>query len=425
MANPPNGASDAARLQHLESRFAALCAAELQLDLTRGKPCTAQLDLSDGLLAMLSKPLRSQDGIDVRNYGHLDGLPEAKRLGATLLGVEPTDVLVGGNSSLSLMYCCILFAHAFGLRPGAAPWSHEGKVRFLCPVPGYDRHFAICDTFGIEMIPVPLTGAGPDMDEVEALVRRDPTIKGIWCVPKYSNPTGETYSDETVARIAALPRAAGSGFVVMWDNAYAVHDLGPERIQLADLMGLARKAGTADAVLLTASTSKVTYAGAGISFLASAPETLARFAKHLGVHTIGANKVNQLAHARFLPDTATLETHMRRHAAILAPKFRCVLETLEQRLQALNIAEWSQPKGGYFVSLDTQPGLARQVVELCTQAGVKLTPAGATFPLGQDPENRNIRIAPTFPSLDELQQSMEVLVTAIELATLRARSTGA
>ena len=237
VANPPNGASDAARLQHLESRFAALCAAELQLDLTRGKPCTAQLDLSDGLLAMLSKPLRSQDGIDVRNYGHLDGLPEAKRLGATLLGVEPTDVLVGGNSSLSLMYCCILFAHAFGLRPGAAPWSHEGKVRFLCPVPGYDRHFAICDTFGIEMIPVPLTGAGPDMDEVEALVRRDPTIKGIWCVPKYSNPTGETYSDETVARIAALPRAAGSGFVVMWDNAYAVHDLGPERIQLASEFG--------------------------------------------------------------------------------------------------------------------------------------------------------------------------------------------
>lgn len=408
-----------AREQALGSAYEQFRAAGLKLDLTRGKPSPAQLDLSAALLGPLDGGYLAEDGTDARNYGGLDGLPEAKRLGAALLGVKIEEILVGGNSSLELMYRTLFFAQFFGLRPAATPWREQGKVKFLCPVPGYDRHFSICQHLGIEMVPVALTGQGPDMDQVERLVKLDSTIKGIWCVPKYSNPTGESYSDETVARIAALGRIAAEDFVVMWDNAYTVHDLYLPGEPLANLMDLARELGTEESIVITGSTAKITYAGAGVAFLATAPANLARFRAHLGMSTIGPDKINQLRHVRFLKDEATLQALMQRHAQILRPKFERVLERLDAALTGKEIASWTKPKGGYFISFYTLPGLASEVVRLCRELGVALTPAGASFPYGKDPQDSNIRLAPSFPSLEEIDRTMEVFVICVELATIR------
>ena len=407
-----------ARSVELQRQYDAYVSAGLKLDLTRGKPSAEQLDLSNELDGILNGFYILQDGTDVRNYGGILGIPEARRLGAELLDTDSDNILVGGNSSLTLMYQYV--EHCL------QRWNPNGieTVRFLCPVPGYDRHFTICEQFGIEMVDVPMTESGPDMDVVEELVRNDASIKGIWCVPKYSNPTGYTFTSATVERFAQLPKLAGEGFVVMWDNAYAVHDLNETTDKLENLLQLAEKAETADHVAVFASTSKITLAGAGISFLASTPAVLAGFEKYLSAQMIGFDKVNQLRHVTFLKDADGIRQHMEKHRQIIKPKFELVLKKLEENLGGKNIASWIAPNGGYFISLDTQPGLASEVIAMAAGAGVKLTPAGATYPYGKDPDDCNIRIAPTYPSTDELEKAMDVLITCIELATLNAKNTG-
>ncbi len=393
----------------LGKRYEAFRSASLSLDLTRGKPAAAQLDLANDLDGILGGFYLLQDGTDVRNYGGILGIPEARQLGGQFLDIDPSLVMVGGNSSLALMYNYI--AHMLPV------WQAEADpVRFLCPVPGYDRHFTICESLGIEMINVPLITGGPDMDQIESLCQSDPSIKGIWCVPKYSNPTGHTYSDAIVARFARLAQRAGPDFRIMWDNAYAVHHLYDERDQLANLLDLATQAGNEDSVVLFASTSKVTFAGAGIAFLGTSPRNLAAFERFLVPQVIGFDKVNQLRHVRFLTD---IDAHMIKHADIIRPKFELVERKLTEGLEGKGIATWTRPNGGYFVSLDTSTPIAERVVALANDVGVKLTPAGATFPYGQDPDNQNIRIAPTFPGMGDLEQALDVLVLCIELAAVR------
>ena len=399
------------RLAELQSAYDSFVDAGLKLDLTRGKPSAEQLDLANDLDGILGGFYLLQDGSDVRNYGGILGIPEARVLGADMLEVAPEQVMVGGNSSLTLMYQYI--EHRLAGWREASP-----TVRFLCPVPGYDRHFTICEHFGIEMINVPMNHDGPDMDVIEQLVAEDDSIKGIWCVPKYSNPTGHTYAAKTVERFADLPKKAGAGFQVMWDNAYAVHDLEEETVVLANLLTLADAAGTSDQVAIFASTSKITFAGAGIAFLATSPARLGAFEKYLTAQMIGFDKVNQLRHVQFLQDMAGIRAHMAKHRELMKPKFDLVLEKLDTALGGKELATWTRPSGGYFVSLDTRPGLASRIVEMAGAAGVKLTPAGATFPYGKDPENRNIRIAPTYPAIEELDKAMDVLVTCIELVSL-------
>ncbi len=408
-----------AMLEEAERRHGEFRAAQLALDLTRGKPATAQLDLSADLDGILGGDYRAEDGTDTRNYGGLLGIPECRRLGGALLDVDPARVMAAGNSSLTLMYLLVETAHLFGLGE-AAPWREEGReIGFLCPVPGYDRHFTVCESLGIRMHPVPLLEDGPDMDAVEAAVAADPGIKGIWCVPKYSNPTGAVYSDAVVERMAALPAKAGPGFRVLWDNAYAVHDLDPAPPTLASLMDAADAAGTADAMVLFASTSKISFAGAGVAFLASGAATLEAFTKRLGSLMIGWDKVNQLRHARMFPDLDAVHAHMRRQAEAIAPKFEVVERQLQAGLGNTGLAEWTKPKGGYFVSVDTLPGLATEVVALAAEAGVKLTPAGSTWPYQREPEDRNIRLAPTFPPLEDVERAMEVFVNSVRLASAR------
>jgi len=398
------------RQAELQAQYDRYLEADLKLDLTRGKPSAEQLDLSNELDGILGGFYMLQDGTDVRNYGGILGIPEARKLGSEILDCRPEQTMVGGNSSLNLMYTFI--DHKL------AEWGEDAK--FLCPVPGYDRHFAICAHFNIEMLTVPMTDDGPDMAVIEEMVAADPDIKGIWCVPKYSNPTGHTYSKETVQAFATLPNKAGPGFCIFWDNAYAVHDLEEPGDTLHSLMGEAEKAGTQDGVVMLASTSKVTFAGAGISFLATGETSLKGYEKFLSSQVIGFDKVNQLRHVRFLEDMDKVRAHMAKHRDLIKPKFDMVLSKLEAALAGKDIATWTSPRGGYFISLDTKPGLATTIVELAANAGVKLTPAGATFPYGKDPENRNIRIAPTYPSLGELEQAMDVFVTCVELATLNA-----
>lgn len=412
----------AARERELTARFEALKDAGLALDLTRGKPGPEQVALSDGLDDTLAGDYRLDDGTDVRNYGGLSGIPEARRLGAELLGVRPDEVLAGGNSSLTLMYEYVLNAWLNGPLGPQTAWRREpGPLRFLCVVPGYDRHFRITESLGFELVNVRIDDGGPDMDRVEALVAGDPRIKGIWCVPKYSNPTGHVYSDAVVERFAQLGRRAGPNFRILWDNAYAVHDLGDDPPVLANLMDRCREAGTADSVVLFASTSKITRAGAGVAFLAASPGNLAAFTKHLGVQTIGPDKVNQLRHVRFLRDAGGIRALMRRQAAIVGPKFEVVRRHLEGGLAPDGLGSWTNPRGGYFLSFEAPPGLAARVVALAGEAGLKLTPAGATFPHGRDPEDTNIRIAPTYPSLDEVDRAMPVFVNAVALAAVRQR----
>ena len=417
-------AMDAAALARteveLEQRYAALQAEELNLDLTRGKPAADQLELSAALDGALEGGYRAEDGTDTRGYGVSDGIAEARRLGAEWLGLAPDEVLAGGNSSLTLMYLFLLGAHRFGLEGRGSAWADDaGGARFLCPVPGYDRHFTICEDLGIEMIPVLMTGEGPDMDRVEALVGADARIRGMWCVPRYSNPTGETYSADTVRRIAALGRIAAPGFRVMWDNAYAVHDLAGDEPALENVMSHCRAVGTEDSVVQFASTSKVTFAGAGISFFGGSRRNVDWLRTRLSVMTIGPDKVNQLRHMRLLPDMDAVHARMVRHAGLLRPKFDSVRRRLEEGLGNLGMGRWTDPAGGYFVSFWTRPGLAKETVRLAAETGVRLTPAGAAFPYGEDPEDSHIRLAPSFPPLAEVDRAMEVFVTCVKLAAVR------
>jgi len=409
-----------ARERELTATYQRFRDAGLALDLTRGKPSPEQLTLSDGLDA-IEGGLVTDDGTDTRNYGGIDGLPEARVLGAALLGVRPEDVIAGGNSSLTLMYCYLLNAWLYGPAGPGTAWRDGGAVRFLCPVPGYDRHFAILEDLGIEMVNIPMKDDGPDMDQVEARVKEDASVQGIWCVPRFSNPGGQVYSDATVDRLGRLPTIAGPHFRIMCDNAYAVHELYDDAPRLANVMDACRRHGTEDSLVLFGSTSKVTRAGAGISFIAASTTNLGPFRKRMQVSTIGPDKVNQLRHVRFLHDLNSMRAHMRKHAAILRPRFELVLHHLSTTLDGAGMGSWTSPLGGYFVSFDALPGLASTIVGLATDAGVKLTPAGATFPYRRDPNNANIRLAPTFPEIDELDQAMQIFVVCVQLASIRSR----
>jgi aspartate/methionine/tyrosine aminotransferase len=403
----------------LAARYSELEAQQLNLDLTRGKPSPQQLDLSNCLDGILKGDYRSLDGTDTRNYGGLEGIEEARQLGADLLGVSIDEIIAGGNSSLTMMRQAMTFAFLFGPDGPGTAWQTEGQIKCLCPSPGYDRHFFICEDLGIEMIPVRMTAEGPDMDQVEELIRNDRNIKAMWCVPRFSNPTGIVYSDEVVERIAQLGRIAPSNFRIFWDNAYAVHDLSDGAPALSNVMDLCKKYGTENTMLQFASTSKITFAGAGIAFMAATGSNLKEFKKRLGASLIGPDKVNQLRHMRFLPDIDALKAHMKKHAALLRPRFAAVLEKLEAEFGSNDLLNWETPEGGYFVSVNTRPGLAKQVVSLAGEIGVKLTPAGATFPYGNDPQDRNIRLAPSFPSLEEIELTMEVFCTCVKLASVR------
>lgn len=406
------------RREELLGRYREFQRRKTSLDMTRGKPCPEQLELSAGLLDGLSRrDFKAMDGSDCRNYGGLDGLPEAKMLFAEYMGVGADEIIIGGNSSLSMMHDAMTWAWAFGTGPGSAPWSRQTPPKFLCPSPGYDRHFSICEHLGIEMIPVDFRGNGPDMDVVETLAAADASVKGIWCVPKYSNPTGDVYSDEVVERLAHMPTQAAD-FRIFWDNAYAYHHLGSGPARLDDILQACRKAGNPDRVLLFGSTSKISFAGSGLAFMAGSQANLSWAKRHLGFQTIGPDKLNQLRHLCFFKDMAGIERHMQRHAAILKPKFDAVQEGLERELGGRGIAAWTRPTGGYFISLMTRDGCARRVVQLAADAGVKLTPAGSTYPYQKDPCDRNIRIAPSFPSVAEIRNAMDVLAVSLELAAV-------
>ncbi len=413
------------RLLQLKSDYERILAQGLNLDLTRGKPSTAQLNLSDSLDGILRGDYRTLDGTDCRNYGGGLGIPEARKLAADYLGCTPDQTLVGGNSSLQLMYQCVLYGHLFG-DPDTQSWYNEAdrnQVKFLCPAPGYDRHFAVCEALGIKMIPVALNEEGPDMDQVEGLVKSDPLVKGIWCVPKYSNPGGIVYSDTTVERMAKLGQIAGKNFRIFWDNAYAVHHLVEDPPTLSNIIELSRQHGTLDNVYVIGSTSKITFAGAGMAFLASSESNIKKLANHLGYVTIGPDKVNQLRQSRFLQNNSNIANHMALQRGILKPKFDLVLEHLaaafaDKTINGTPIGRWTKPQGGYFILFDTQEGLAQKVIALTSAAGVKLTPAGATWPYGKDPNNSNIRLAPSFPEMSEIDEAMGVFTVCVELATI-------
>ncbi|MEP1469748.1 MAG: aminotransferase class I/II-fold pyridoxal phosphate-dependent enzyme [Halieaceae bacterium] len=408
-------------LNTLEADYSELAKQQLALDLTRGKPSSEQVELSSELDGILAGNYLAADGTDTRNYGGIEGLPEARALFAGVLGCKPEEVLIGGNSSLSLMYTVLDVAMRFGLRGPDSAWQNNAQNRFLCPAPGYDRHFAVCEHLGIDMVPVPMLDSGPDMAVVEAMVASDDTIRGIWCVPRFSNPTGCVYDDDTVERMAALAKQAAGDFLVMWDNAYAVHALSDVAPQLAPISDFARSLDTADSIVQFGSTSKVTFAGAGVAFLASGASILGALKNHLGYQTIGPDKVNQLRHVRLLRDDQHLAAHMAGHAALIAPRFDVVLNALHLGLSGRGMGRWTQPQGGYFIAFDTRPGLAAEVVRLAADIGVKLTPAGATFPYGKDPEDCNIRLAPTYPTLPEVQAAADAFVVCVKLASIRQK----
>jgi DNA-binding transcriptional MocR family regulator len=387
----------------------------VKLNLTRGKPSAQQLDLSNELLALPGTSDFTAGAVDTRNYGELQGLPELRSLIAPVFGVTPDRVIVGDNASLSLMHDAVVFSLLKGTCDSERPWSKEQRIAFICPVPGYDRHFFICQEFGIEMIPVPLLPTGPDMDAVEKLVAADPQIKGMWCVPKYSNPTGTVYSNETIDRIARMKTAARD-FRVFWDNAYAVHHLTSERIEIANLDALCAKHGNPNRAFIFGSTSKVTFAGAGVGFFAGSKDNVTWYLKRMEKRTIGGDKVNQHRHVRLLKNVDGLVHLMDRHREIMAPKFNKVLATFKEHLGNSGIAEWTEPKGGYFITLDVLEGTAKHVVKLAKEAGVELTPAGATHPGGNDPADRTIRIAPSFPPANEVELAAEGVVIAVLLA---------
>ena len=389
----------------------------LKLNMARGKPSRLQINgVSDILTILQDADDCIVDGIDARNYGELAGLPCARAYWADVLGCKPSQTFVGGTASLNMMFDLIARAYSHGLKNSPRPWCKEETVKFLCPAPGYDRHFRITEFFGAELITVPMTSTGPDMDIVEELVR-DPAVKGIWCVPKYSNPDGIIYSDETVARFAALNPAAPD-FAIIWDNAYCVHEFEGEFVPFEDIISLCAAQGRPDMVYEFASTSKITLAGGGISVMAASEENIRYLSKLYGVQTISFDKVNQLRHVMYLKDRAHTLEIMKRHAAVMAPKFRVVAEYLDREIKPLEIASWNEPKGGYFVSLNAMHGTAKRVLALCAEAGVEMTPAGATFPYGLDPNDSNIRIAPSLPPVAELEQAMDVFCTCLKLAAL-------
>jgi len=401
-------------LAEQRSAYAALQSRGLKLDLTRGKPSAAQLDLSNDLLH-LPTSTKDRGGVDVRNYGGLEGLSELRELFAELLWVEPSQVVAGGNSSLTMMYATIVDFLLFGGVDSPRPWSQEETVRFICPVPGYDRHFSMLASFGIEMVTVEMHADGPDIAAVEALVKDDPTIRGIWIVPTYSNPTGAVVSQEIAARLAAMP-AAAPDFTIFWDNAYAFHHLTEDEAKSADILSLAAASGHPNRPIMFASTSKITFAGAGVAVLAASAATVKWYLSHLAMGSIGPDKVNHLRHVEFFHDADGVRAHMRKHRAIIAPKFAAVDEALTTRLDGLEVAEWSHPTGGYFVNLDVLDGTASRVVALAKEAGIALTPAGASFPHGDDPRDRNIRLAPSFPVLEEVRTAMAGVATCVALA---------
>ena len=401
----------------LQADFASLKARGLSLNMARGKPGKQQLDLVSDIFGLMQKPEDYvSDGIDVRNYGEMTGLPAARRLFADILDCRPEQVFVGGNASLQLMYDTICKAYTHGLLHSPRPWRLEETVKWLCPAPGYDRHFKITETFGFELITIPMTDSGPDMDAVEAAVR-DPAVKGIWCVPKYSNPDGVIYSEETVRRFAALNPAAPD-FLIMWDNAYCVHEFEGDYVPFPDILSLCAQAGHPDMVFEFASTSKITLPGAGVSCFACSEANMAHMEKLLTPQVISFDKVNQRRHVLYLRDKAHTLELMKKHAAIMAPKFRCVADALDREIAPLGIASWRRPKGGYFVSFNALPGTAKRTLALCGEAGVAMTGAGATFPYGRDPQDSNIRIAPSLPPVEELEQAMEVFCVCVRLAAL-------
>lgn len=408
-----------AQKAELEKQFADSKGKGLQLDMSRGKPEPAQLDMGMALMDVLNSDsdMKCMEGIDTRNYGLLDGITEAKHLMADVMGAPAENVIVFGNSSLSIMYDMVSRSVTHGVM-GSTPWCKLEKVKFLCPVPGYDRHFAITQHFGIEMITIPMTSDGPDMDLVEKYVSEDEAVKGIWCVPKYSNPSGITYSDETVKRFAALKPAA-KDFRIYWDNAYAVHHLYEDKQDtLLEILSECEKAGNPDIVYEFCSTSKISFSGAGIAAMASSPANLADIKKTLTLRTIGYDKVNQLRHARFFVNVEGMLAHMKKHADIIRPKFEAVLSVLEEELGGLGLGEWTKPLGGYFISFDAMEGCAKEIVAKCKEAGVVLTGAGATFPYGKDPKDSNIRIAPTYPTAEEMAAATDVFVLCVKLVSV-------
>lgn len=386
----------------------------LSLNMARGKPCKEQVDLSNRLLdGTLDFSIKS----DYRNYGVLDGIEEAKAVFKDVLNVSEEELILGGNSSLTMMYDTIAKAMLLGNVDSKRPWFKEDKIKFLCPVPGYDRHFSICEELGIEMINIECNEFGPNMDMVEELLKSDDSIKGMWCVPKYANPTGITYSDEVVNRLATMETKARD-FRIIWDNAYTVHHLNEEPDMLADILDCCKKAGNANRVYMFTSTSKVTFPGAGIAMLGTSVENANFLRKQIGIQTIGPNKINQLMHAKFLPNMDAIEGHMKKHAAIIGPKFERVDKILCETIGSSGIASWNKPNGGYFISLDVMDGCAKEVVAMCLEAGVILTGAGSTFPYKQDPKDSNIRIAPTFPPMDELETAIDILCVCIQLVSI-------
>ncbi len=403
--------------QAVKSEYEALKSKGLKLDMSRGKPSEEQVALSDGMLSAIDGSDCVVGANDYRNYGIVDGIPEAKELFSQLMGCAKDEIIVMGNSSLNIMYDTMMRAFVFGIDEGTAPWSKCEKVKFLCPVPGYDRHFRICEKLGIEMINVNMTPTGPDMDTVERLVAEDESVKGIWCVPKYSNPEGITYSDETVKRFAALKPKA-KDFRIFWDNAYCIHDLYSEGDVLLDLLSECKKAGNADLPYIFASTSKVSYPGSGVAMIISSKHNIDRIRDQISTQTIGHDKLNQLRHVKFFKNVDGVMAQMKKQADIMRPKFEIVLDALSANFSENKIASWTHPKGGYFVSVDLIDGCAKRTVQLCAEAGVKLTDAGATYPYGIDPRDRNIRIAPTYPTVDEMKGAIEVFCLCAKLAAL-------
>ncbi|MDR0196892.1 MAG: aminotransferase class I/II-fold pyridoxal phosphate-dependent enzyme [Oscillospiraceae bacterium] len=402
------------RISELKKEYDAIKAKGLKLDMSRGKPGPDALNFTDGMLKLPADDYISENGTDCRNYGVIDGIPEAKRLFAPMLGVSEDKIIVGGNSSLQMMYDAVTRAMLFGVSDDCEPWG-KSEVKFLCPVPGYDRHFAICETMGIKMLNIPTDKNGPDMDAAERLVSEDGSIKGIWCVPMYANPTGITYSDEVVGRLARMkPKAAD--FRIFWDNAYCVHHLTDSPANLANILAECESAGNPDMVYMFASTSKISFPGGGLGVLAASGANIAYIKKHISFQTIGPDKLNQLRHAQFFRDFDGIKAHMRLIKGVLKPKFDAVLEILERELATDGLGSWHKPEGGYFISFDGAKGTAKRTVALCKEAGLVLTGAGATFPYGKDPDDKNIRIAPTYPSLDELRAAMEVFCASVKLA---------
>ncbi|NLV36251.1 MAG: aminotransferase class I/II-fold pyridoxal phosphate-dependent enzyme [Clostridiaceae bacterium] len=407
-------------LSSLNKKYEDFVSRNLKLDMSRGKPCSEQLDLSMDMLEYRAEPgeFKTKSGMDVRNYGLVDGIPEAKELFAQMLEVSPEQIIIGNNSSLSMMFDTISRAMNFGVGEGSVPWCKQPKVKFICPSPGYDRHFAITQLFNVEMIVVDMKADGPDMDAVERLVSEDEAVKGIWCIPKYSNPDGITYSDEVVDRLAGMKTAA-IDFRIFWDNAYVVHHLTDCPDRLKNIIEACNTAGNEDRAYVFASTSKITFPGAGIAMMASSENNISMAKKYLSIKTIGPDKLNELRHVRFLKDMAGITAHMKKHAAILKPKFDLVLDLMESELGDKNIASWNKPNGGYFISFNAMPGCAAATVKMAADAGVVFTPAGATFPYGKDPKDRNIRIAPTLPPMNELKTAMELLCTCVQIVTIK------